>query len=283
LQALSPRGTPNQNDLYSEKNDFELVATTAYKGIPLQKAGERFGLTSADLEELFDMREEGASGDGFMPLVQTKMTEKGRGGVLGYKAARTPTAFKTYGALEGQGDTVATGGSVGDIKIGQTVTQPAQPVQPVQPVQPATPKKLTAQDVLADFGKYDVGEKGLFGGQDVDNLRTLGLSDEDIRQVATGRSAEQPLPAAVYQRLGGVTAGEQAKATRLVDPQTFAKQFISGVTGFDAGEAGIFGGQDVDAMRTQGYSDDQIRATARALQAQGKALPPAVTRRLGSL
>jgi hypothetical protein len=253
------------------------MAVTAYKGIPVQKAGERFGLTAEDLEELFSMREAGDSGDTFMPLVQTKTTEKGRGGVLGYKAAKAPTAFKTYGALEGSGDVVATGGSIGDIKIGQNVQQQNLPEQP------AAPKKLTAQDVLADFGKYDVGEKGLFGGQDVDNLRTLGLSDEDIRQVAIGRSAEQPLPAAVYQRLGGVTAGEQAKAGSLVDPQTFAKQFISGVAGFDAGEAGIFGGQDVDAMRTQGYSDDQIRATARALQAQGKTLPPAVTRRLGSL
>ena len=102
------------------------MAATAYKGIPLQKAGTRFGLTATDLEELFDMREEGSSGDEFMPLVQTKMTEKGRGGVLGYKAARTPTAFKTYGALEGQGNTVATGGSIGNIKI-DTPTPAAAP------------------------------------------------------------------------------------------------------------------------------------------------------------
>lgn len=250
--------------------------TSSYKGIPVQKAGERFGLSADDLEELFSMREEGTSGDEFMPLVQMKTTEKGRGGVMSFKAAKAPTALKTYGALEGQGNVVATGGSIGNIKIGQTATQTQE-----EKKVPTAPKALTAEDILANFSQYDVGEQGLFGGKDVDYLRGLNVADEEIRKVAAARANVQPLPAAVYERLGGVTPQEQASAGSLPGAQTYAKQFLAGAAGFDAGEAGIFGGQDVDAMRSKGYSDDQIRATARALQNAGQTLPAAVTRRLG--
>jgi hypothetical protein len=47
------------------------------------------------------------------------------------------------------------------------------------------------------------------------------------------------------------------------------------------GQQGLFGGQDVDAMRNQGYTDEQIRATASAMRRQGQTLPPAVFNRLG--
>ena len=54
-----------------------------------EMAGRKFGI---NLLDLFKDDEEGQSEtSGFLPQFQTKVIEKGRGGVLGYKAPRTPT------------------------------------------------------------------------------------------------------------------------------------------------------------------------------------------------
>jgi hypothetical protein len=55
----------------------------------LQKAGKRFGI---DLLGLFQDEEGKPSGfEGFVPSITTRSLEKGRGGVLSYKAPKTPT------------------------------------------------------------------------------------------------------------------------------------------------------------------------------------------------
>ena len=94
-------------------------------------------------------------------------------------------------------------------------------------------------------------------------------------------SATQQTPAAVYARLGGtLTSPEPAAPTAQTNPQEYATNFYG--SSRDVGQQGLFGGQDVDAMRNKGYSDEQIRATANAMRRQGQELPPAVFRRLGN-
>ena len=80
------------------------MTVSTYKGFPtgsLDKAGERFGLKAADLMSLFDELEAGApktqENEFGLPLERavTQETQKGRGGVLGYKAPRTATRSVT--------------------------------------------------------------------------------------------------------------------------------------------------------------------------------------------
>jgi len=64
------------------------------------------------------------------------------------------------------------------------------------------------------------------------------------------------------------------------DPQQYAKNYLS--CSADVGEKGIFGGQDIDAVRSQGYTDEQICATAEAVRGSGQNIPAAIFRRLGN-
>jgi hypothetical protein len=146
--------------------------TSSYKGIPLQKAGERFGLKLSDLEELFDMRET-AEGDQFgLPLSRVQVTEKGRGGVLGYKSSRTPTAVKTYGDLGG-GSTVATGGSFGNITVGGGTPTPTPT--------PTKPEPKQYFGTVGGVGVEDIGQKG-FGLKDYYAALGAGYEPESIKR-----------------------------------------------------------------------------------------------------
>jgi len=80
------------------------MTVSTYKGFPtgsLDKAGERFGLKAADLMSLFDELEASSpqtqDNEFGLPLERatTQETQKGRGGVLGYKAPRTATRSVT--------------------------------------------------------------------------------------------------------------------------------------------------------------------------------------------
>lgn len=240
-----------------------MAETVTYKGKPGAKpqqrmAGSSFGLNLADF---FKEDNEGTSTNfsGFnAPIQQTRTFYKGESPrTMTYKSAVQPAREVTT--------------------IGPAVAAAAEAVVPT-PETPKAPEIPFADQYLQNFSKYDQGEQGLFGGQDVDYLRGQGVSDADIRKIADQRSAVQPLPAAVYQRLGGVTPAQQSTPSS-PPPQTAAQNYLSGAV--DVGAQGIFGGQDVRALLSQGASQDEVRATARAIRNSGQTLPPAVYRELG--
>lgn len=231
------------------------------------KAGLLFGI---DLRGLFEDTEDsqsGLEGFGFLPSATETVQLKGRSpSTLTYEQPSTPSR-----TLTGPQSPMAVG-----------VTQPSaakeEPKPEPMPV-PKALKELSAADIFSNYSKYDQGEQGLFGGQDVDYLRKEGVGDETIREVARLSSANQQTPAAVYAKLGGTLTSKAPSAMGGLNAQQYATGFAG--SSRDVGEKGIFGGQDVDAMRQQGYSDEEIRATATALRGQGQALPQAVFSRLG--
>ena len=232
------------------------MTTTPTSSAPQRIAGRFFGLNLADLFK--DDDSEGTSGfEGFQPAFKVEQISKGRGGALSYKAPRQPTQKLSMELMPA---------------VSQTVSQTTSAA-------PKSLAKMSAQDIFSNYSKYDQGEQGLFGGQDVDYLRGHGVGDDTIREVARMSSATQQTPAAVYARLGGtLTSPEPAAPTAQTNPQEYATNFYG--SSRDVGQQGLFGGQDVDAMRNKGYSDEQIRATANAMRRQGQELPPAVFRRL---
>jgi hypothetical protein len=226
------------------------MTASLYKGIPLDMAGERFGLSLEDLEELFDLREGAAeekTGDQFqgLPLVQVKTTEKGRGGALSFKAPRMPTASKTYGALEGSGDTIATGGSIGDIKIGALQT-PAAP----------TPPKDTRPGISVAFG----ASPEYFGHEDYFRNLEAGYSPTELREYVSAnqnllRGENVPGAGGLYDQImrGGVpTMGFSGDAYR-------QQQQMNKISTAAGQSAEYFGHQDLDAARSQGVSDADIK------------------------
>lgn len=230
-------------------------------------AGSRFGLSAKELAEKYGLDEDTSEGivqefGATEPARMRTATYKGPGNVLGYRTGGRPTVEETV--------------------FGDTPLSHELPKAPEAPETPKTPKSLSemsAQDIFSNYSMYDQGEQGLFGGQDVDYLRGQGVGDETIREVARLSSATQQTPAAVYNRLGGTLTSPQSTASG-PDPQQYARDYLSGSR--DVGAQGIFGGQDVDAMRSQGYTDEQIRATAKAVRGQGQSIPDAVFRRLGN-
>jgi len=227
--------------------------TDSYKGrVKPRFGGVLFGL---DLNELFKDNEGESSGglEGFQPITKTTTFNKGR----------TPTTLTYKAPSQAANITEVIGSAM---------------AAPVETPEAPEPEFNLVDDYLKNFSKYDVGEQGLFGGKDVDYLRGQGVSDEDIRGIAQQRSSVQALPAAVYQRLGGVTAAEQSTPDS-PGAQTAAQNYLSGSV--DVGEKGIFGGQDVRALLGQGMSKNEVIATAKAIRNAGQTLPNAVFRELG--
>jgi len=247
------------------------MTSSAPEGSPEKKgskfAGRRFGI---DLRKLFEDEEGGSVFEGFEPMMGTTTKE--------YLKGRSP-ATVTYKADPPNVREVTTGPVLAQAAI-ETPSAPAPIPEPTpEPEAPKTLAEMSGQEIFQNFSQYDQGEQGLFGGKDVDYLRGQGVADETIREVARLRSAGEQTPAAVYARLGG-TLTSPTPSSSGPNPQQYAADYLSGKT--DVGEQGIFGGQDVDAMRQQGYSDEQIRAAASAVRGAGQTLPAAVFRRLGS-
>ena len=236
-----------------------MAQSVTFKGKPGSRlAGSAFGLNLADL---FKDDNEGTSVNftGFeAPIQQTKISYKGQSPrTMTYKAAMQPAREVTEVGRIPNASVSVNKGAASTLEV---------------------PKPSLADDYLRNFSKYDQGQQGLFGGQDVDYLRAQGVSDDKIRSIAEQRSSVQELPAAVYQRLGGVTAAEMSTPSSPA-PQTAAQNYLSGSV--DVGAQGIFGGQDVRALLSQGASKDEVRATARAIRNSGQTLPNAVYRELG--
>jgi hypothetical protein len=226
------------------------MTSSRYKDTPVAKAGERFGLSLADLESLFDLKEGSAEdivGDQFqgLPLTQVKTTEKGRGGALSFKAPRTPTAMKTYGALEGRGNVVATGGSMGDINIG-----------PLQQQQQPQPPKDTRPGISSSFGQ----SPEFFGHEDYFRNLEAGYSPTEIKEfvgknVGLLRGENVPGQGGLYDQLmrGSVpTVGFSGDALR-------QQQQMSKISSAYGDSPDYFGHADLDAARQKGVSDTDVK------------------------
>jgi len=250
----------------------------------MRMAGSALRLNRSDLIKLLEDEESGTNTSEFLDIplqnvetagssgVTGSFLSKGRGNVLGYREGGRPTVGY-------QGPAEAIRELISAPKPTSTAAKSESEGTSELTKAPKSLSEMSAQEIFGNYSKYDVGEQGLFGGQDVDYLRGQGVGDETIREIARMSSATQQTPAAVYQRLGGTLTSPQSKASG-PDPQQYAKSYLSGQT--DVGAQGIFGGQDVDAMRSQGYTDEQIRATAKAIRGTGQNIPDAVFRRLGN-
>lgn len=230
-----------------------------------RKAGILFGI---DLRDLFKEDEDQSQGlEGFIPLTKTTTELKGRSpSTLTFNQPSQPSRIVEEYSSPMQ-------------VAAQSQTPAAEAPKPiVTPPKPKTLAEMSAQDIFGNYSQYDQGEQGLFGGQDVDYLRQQGVGDEVIREVARLSSAKQQTPAAVYERLGGTLTSPTSSTP--MSAQAYATDFYG--SSRDVGQQNFFGGQDVDAMRSKGYSDEEIRATANAMRKQGQTLPPAVFNRLGN-
>lgn len=217
--------------------------TSSYRGIPVSKAGERFGLSLEDLEELFQMRETGqpeGEGDQFgLPLTKTEFTEKGRGGVMGYKAARTPTVTKTLGGAERAAVNVSN-----IFKPTNQMTTPA-----AEQKEPAAPAPQQFAPLRSFIGAQGDPTKTILGAAATQRALQAGMTTEQLREAATKEGV-----------------GFSPEAAPLVGVPV-AKQFLSQYIG-PAGTAGYLGAAAVERARSAGLSDPEIKTFAAAQNLQ---------------
>jgi hypothetical protein len=275
--------------------------TSSYQGIPVAKAGERFGLSQADLEELFQMREDGeSSGDEFeLPLTQVQFTEKGRGGALGYKAPRTPTVTKTLGSASAPTINIygAMGGETKPPEEDVPVPEEEELIEPVGPlssfigaagdpakkvvgltaVQQAMAAGLTPSDIQSRAKQEGLtfGEKAAYA-MGVGDLRGyVGQAGDPSKQVLGLTAVEQARQSGLSDNLikqmaqkQGVSFGEQAQRSLGVSAPAKAQSpsasnFLSSFIG-SAGDPSkkVMGLEAVNKARATGLSDSQIRQMA---------------------
>ena len=198
------------------------------------------------------------------------------------------TSYKDSPLAEGTARSLGIFSHPGGIvtETGGTVTDLNRPTETVKPGTRggyqgiADGVNIFTESIGTDGTNYGVG----FGGGDLRRARAAGYSDESIKDFLVNKYKDFPIADPIKAELGisapassgGGGGGGQVSA------QTYAQNYSSGQSGFDAGAAGIFGGQDVDAMRSKGYSDDQIRETVKAVRGSGQDIPAAVFRRLGN-
>jgi hypothetical protein len=239
--------------------------TSSYKGIPVSKAGERFGLSLEDLDELFQMREAGEApgfGDDFgLPLTQAQFTEKGRGGVLGYKAPRTPTITKTLGSAERNA-----------VNISNIFSPTSNISSPTGSAGAPAPKEEIKEPLKKEPLKPEFSPVRSFispeGGDPTKNI--LGLSG--VQRALQSGMTQQDLMAQAEKE--GVGFGPDAAKMLGVSP---AKQFLSQYIG-SGGTSGTLGLSAVQQARQAGLSDPEIKTFATA---QNLNFGPEAQRNLG--
>lgn len=232
--------------------------TSSYQGIPVAKAGERFGLSQEDLEELFQMREGGEEqmGDEFnLPLTQVQFTEKGRGGTLGYKAAQTPTVTKTLGGAERAVTNIS---NIFSPTLSQTMA--SEENKPEAP--PEAPK-------AQPFAWQENLKGGGFGTADYQAALAKGFSNEAIKEFMTTHKGTfggsgLNIGADVRQALGlgGEYQSDLAKiasSTNRAADVTATPQNWMQLTRARGG----LGQAAYDSARQAGYSDQEIANYAK--------------------
>jgi len=253
------------------------MTATRYK-VPasfLGLAGSRLGL---NLLDLFKEEEGGQPGlQGFAPAFQTRAMEKGRGGVLGYKAPRMASRESTFQLMpetSGLGVNVsATGGS-------STVNVPQAPA----PVTPA-PVKDTRPGIAATFGVSPV----YFGHEDYWRNIERGYSPEEIKKYVQDNPQLMNPESSNVQGKGGLydqimrgqvdvltgkpttpvttTSSQPAPQPKFENPlqtQAFvnAPATPAPKTGISTGygiSSTYFGDEDLEAARESGYTDKEIK------------------------
>jgi hypothetical protein len=235
------------------------MTVSSYRGIPVSKAGERFGLSLTDLEELFDLQEAGeeAKGDFFsLPLKEAQFTEKGRGGVLGYKAARTPSILKTFGVTEkdsGGGSNVF---NLSNVMQERPQSAPAAPVAPA----PAPPKIGPLSSFIGPQGDPTKQVIGLAG---VQRAMEAGLTPGEIRsraqQEGLGFGTQAASALGVSPAAGGTGS---AQPTRMA-----GDAFANATSSVDAGSGASYAFRDI-ATDTHGA----VRAAGPMTDAAVKAM-----------
>lgn len=215
------------------------MALSNLYGVDLTKAGERFGLSAADLEELFSMADTPKAddeADSFAGPQIIQQTEKGRGGVMGFRGPDRPTLTRTYGAE-------AIGAQALSSRPGGEVSQ-----APAAPSTPSTPSKP-----LDYISQYQVPGATLdrFGMVAVGNMRDAGYSDSEIlRMVQHTPGASLNIHA---REAFGLPALDQPSTSSRSTSQVPITQYqVEGAT------PDRFGMVAVENMRQAGYSDQDI-------------------------
>lgn len=237
-------------------------------------AGSRLGL---DLLDLFKEDEQGRQGfEGFAPGFQTSSIEKGRGGVLGYKAPRMATRETTFQLMP---ETSGLGVNVSAAGGSSTVNMPAATTQ--TPVTPE-PKKDTRPGIASTYGASPV----YFGHQDYFRNLELGYTPEEIKKYIQANPQLMNPASTNVQGKGGLydqimSGNVQFPGTATVTPPASTppaqpkfenplqtQEFVHAPSS-PAPKAGIstgygissqyFGDEDLEAARESGYSDREIK------------------------
>lgn len=232
-------------------------------------AGQKFGI---NLLDLFKDDEEGSSEtSGFLPQFSTKVIEKGRGGVLGYKAPRTPTRESTFELapqLPGQGSSSVT---IGDISASATQKEPEKEKEPV------LPQRESLGSIASKWG-----QTALFGGQDYFKALEAGYKPEEIRsyleqnpsmlhetnrpgqtgglyeQIARGNVSQPSEYFTPQQFLDRQIKSQQSSTPAPQQEQKPAPSFsIAAGTAYADSDKWL-GGADVEAAKAQGASNQDI-------------------------
>lgn len=232
-------------------------------------AGQKFGI---NLLDLFKDDEEGSSEtSGFLPQFSTKVVEKGRGGVLGYKAPRTPTRESTFQLapeLPGQGSSSVT---IGDISASTSQSEKEKEKEPV------LPQRESLGSIASKWG-----QTALFGGQDYFKALEAGYKPEEIRsyleqnpsmlhetnrpgqtsglyeQIARGNVSQPSEYFTPQQYLDRQIQQQQSQSNQSNQQSEAPRQFsISAGSAFADSDQWL-GGADVEAAKAQGATNQEI-------------------------
>lgn len=233
-----------------------------------QLAGQKFGL---NLLDLFGDEDEASSSEtgGFLPQFSTKVVEKGRGGVLSYKAPRTPTresTFQLVPALPGQGGASV---NIGDISSSSTSTTPKETEK--------VPEKPSVQ-ISSEFGQ----DPAYFGHEDYWRNIERGATPKQIQEfldknINLLREGNVPGGGGLYDQLksGNVptlgssgSAVYQAQQPKQPEPQpsyqTVSTPSAPSISTQYGASAEYLGHKDIEAAKAGGMSNEQIAQVIKA-------------------
>ena len=185
----------------------------------LRTAGGVFGL---DLASLFSDEEEKKEGaEGFLPQFTQKAIQKGRGGVLGYQAFRTPTTVSTFELTPKEGATL----EVTDKPALPAAAAPATTVKETELEKEPTPTRESLGSIAAKWGPT-----GLFGKQDYYKALEVGYKPEEIRTYIeqnpsmVGESNRPGQTSGLYEE---IIRGQVSMPSEFFTPQQFLDRQIS--------------------------------------------------------
>lgn len=230
-------------------------------------AGQKFGI---NLLDLFGDEDESGSSEtsGFLPQFSTRVLEKGRGGVLGYKAPRTPTRESTFElapALPGQG---GTGVSIGDTSTSSSTTAKEIEKEPEKP----------SVQISSEFGQ----DPTYFGHEDYWRNIERGATPTQIKEfldknINLLREGNVPGGGGLYDQLksGKVptpgssgSAAYQAQQPKQPEPQptyqTASTPSAPSISTQYGASAEYLGHKDIEAAKAGGMSNEQIAQVIKA-------------------